>query len=343
MLKKAKMALLGLADHSGLFALLARSGWRRQRLLILCYHGISLEDEHLWDPSLYLPADLFQARMELLRAGGYNVLDLTEAVERLRSGTLPPKAVAITFDDGHQDFYLNAWPILRQFGYPATLYLTTYYALDQRPVFDMFCSYLLWKGGQPSLEAADLLGDSVPLRLDTPEGRKETMRRIFKHVKLHMFTASEKEEFTRKLAGKLGLDYEALRARKLLHIMSPDQVREIAAAGVDIQLHTHRHRVPEDADLFRREIEDNRRGIAELLGERQTIHFCYPSGVTFPECLPWLEELGIRSATTCEHGLADAGTHPLLLPRLLDTSNLSPLEFRGWLSGFSSLLPQRHY
>lgn len=343
MLKKAKRILLTMADRSGAITLLERSSWRRGRLLILCYHGISLDDEHRWDPSLYLPADLFRERMELLRRRGYNVLGLTEAAARLRSGTLPDRAVAITFDDGHHDFYQLAWPILREYDYPATLYLTTYYTLDQRPVFDMYCSYLLWKSGQPALKAINLLGESRPLQLGTAEERRHSMRRIQKYASLNMLSAAEKDDLLRRLAGQLGIDDAALRARKLLHIMSPQEVREVAAAGIDIQLHTHRHRVPQEADLFRREIEDNRRGITELLGERETIHFCYPSGVTFPACLPWLRELGVLTATTCEHGLADARTNPLLLPRLLDTSNISAREFTGWLSGFSSFLPQRRY
>lgn len=342
MLKKAKTILLELADRSGTIIRLEHSSWRRGRLLILCYHGISLDDEHRWDPSLYLPAELFRARLELLRRRGYNVLGLTEAAARLQNGTLPDQAVAITFDDGHHDFHSLAWPILREYNYPATLYLTTYYALDQRPVFDMYCSYLLWKSGRRELDSS-LLGESRPLQLATADERRDSMRRIQKYASLNMLTSAEKDDFLRRLAGQLGIDDSAQRERKLLHIMSPQEVREVAAGGVDIQLHTHRHRVPKEMALFRREIEDNRRGITELLGERDTIHFCYPSGVTFPACLPWLQELGVRTATTCEHGLAEARTNPLLLPRLLDTSNISDLEFTGWLSGLSSFLPQRRY
>src|ERR1700744_415393 len=77
----------------------AASQWRAERLLILCYHGISLRDEHLWSPGLYMSPDQFASRLECIRAGGYNVLPLSTAVARLYARDLPPRSLAITFDD----------------------------------------------------------------------------------------------------------------------------------------------------------------------------------------------------------------------------------------------------
>jgi hypothetical protein len=105
-------------------------------------------------------------------------------------------------------------------------------------------------------------------------------------------------------------------------------------------MHTHRHRTPDDRELFLREIEDNRKSISEMTGKSPS-HFCYPSGVWSPAFLPWLTEAGVESATTCEIGLATPESHPLLLPRLIDVSSLSPIEFEGWLTGISQVLPRR--
>ena len=57
--------------------------------------------------------------------------------------------------------------------------------------------------------------------------------------------------------------------------------------------------------------------------------------------LPWLRELGIETALTCEAGLATKDDDPLLLPRLVDSTGLTRLEFDAWLSGVASLLPMR--
>src|SRR4051812_43158537 len=108
------------ADRLGVNWLLAHSAWRQQRLVILCYHGVSLADEHEWDPELYVSADFLRSRMQRLRDGGYNVLPLGEAVQRMYARTLPPKSVVVTFDDGWYDFGARAAPVLQEFDIPAT-------------------------------------------------------------------------------------------------------------------------------------------------------------------------------------------------------------------------------
>ena len=107
-----------------------------------------------------------------------------------------------------------------------------------------------------------------------------------------------------------------------------------------MQLHTHRHRTATDRELFLREIEDNRNSIQVMTGRRAT-HFCYPSGVYDQAFLPWLREAEVVSSTTCESGLASSTSNPLLLPRLVDVSSLSAIEFEGWLTGVSAALPRR--
>lgn len=302
---------LGAARALGLFRAAGASRWRHDRLLILCYHGIALVDEQEWDPELYITAERFESRLRYLRDGGYAVLALGEAYARLKEGTLPPRAVTITFDDGAYDFQARAWPLLRRYGMPATLYLTTYYSERQTPVFPGFGAYMLWKAGVPPAERARRLADLTA-------GNQ---------------TASAKEEALRRLAEELRLDYAGLCRERILHLLSPDEVSRLAAEGLDVQLHTHRHRTPGEEALFVREIRDNRARI-ELLTGRPAVHFCYPSGVYKSEFLPWLTKEEVVTATTCEPGLASAGSSPLLLPRFIDTMAVTELDFASWTSGF---------
>ena len=79
MLKHAKQLVLHASKRVGLQAATRDSRWRARRLLVLCYHGISVEDEHEWNPVLYMPPATFRRRLETLRNGGYAVLPLDDA------------------------------------------------------------------------------------------------------------------------------------------------------------------------------------------------------------------------------------------------------------------------
>jgi peptidoglycan/xylan/chitin deacetylase (PgdA/CDA1 family) len=316
------------------FRVVRSSRWRSQRLLILAYHGISLRDEHEWNKELYMPEALFRQRMQVLRAGSYSVLPLEEAVERLYSGALPPRAVALTFDDGFHDFRARACPILAEFGYPATLYLTSYFSINRYPVFNVFFSYLLWKGRDKTVDLGAIIPGLGRHSLATDGPLILQRIREFRAEKCPDNEALVK--IARSLATAVGEDYDRLCEVGILHLMSPEEVSELPRFGVDVQLHTHRHRVPEDEALFRREIRDNRACIAAMgIPWEKLTHFCYPDGKYRRKFLPWLENEEVVTATTCEAGLASKRSSPLLLPRLIDTCNITPLDFEGWLTGTS--------
>jgi peptidoglycan/xylan/chitin deacetylase (PgdA/CDA1 family) len=342
MLRKARRQLFTILERAGVFRVITNSEWRRRRLLILCYHGVSIADEHEWHPELYVSPAVLRQRFDMLRGGGYQVLPLAEGLERLAAGTLPPRSVAITFDDGGYDFYTRAYPLLREYRFPATVYLTTYYSYYQRPVFDTGCSYVLWRGrGSSPLDLSALIPRSQPMCLDTESGRRVAALRIREHANAEDLSGEEKDKLLRRIAERVGVDYDATFAKRMLFLMTPREVREVAAGGVDVQLHTHRHRTPNDRQAFLREIEDNRGSIEAILGPGRHEHFCYPSGVYGAEFLEWLPQAGVSSATTCDNALATAADNRLLLPRLVDTMNISPVQFRAWLSGVADLFPHR--
>jgi peptidoglycan/xylan/chitin deacetylase (PgdA/CDA1 family) len=338
MLRQAKLGALRVAAASGLSRWLRDSSWRQQRLLILCYHGVARYDEHEWDAGLYITAERLRQRMQLLSEERGNVLPLAEAVSRLQSGTLPPRAVAITFDDGYHDFYSVAFPIIEAFDFPVTLYLTTYYVEYNRPVFDLMCSYLLWKGrAQKTLHWPEVLPAACTL---DDAGREAATAAVKRFASARKLSGEEKDQLLARLAGRLGIDYEDLCRRRVLHLITAAEARGLAARGLDLEYHTHRHRVYRGRERMFAELDDNRRRLESYTTEPPQ-HFCYTGGFYLPEHLEYLEAYGIRSATTCFRGLCTAHTPPLLLPRLLDTMAISDLEFRSWVAGTASLLPKR--
>ena len=340
MLRKAKLAALALLRSVGCFEIVGNSRWRHQRLLILCYHGTSLYDEHEWRPRLYMSPQQLDQRLELVERLRCSVLPLGEALQRLHAHDLPPRSVAITFDDGTYDFYKQAYPLLRRRGLPVTVYQTTYYSDYHAPVFNLICSYMLWKRRGAQLAAVPQLGLTESLDLRTEASRHNIVRTLIERSERDTLTGAEKNQIAEQLAQAIGIDYAALSASRVLQLMNAQEVEDIAKNGVDVQLHTHRHRTPDEEALFRGEIEDNRTRIQAWTG-RSANHFCYPSGIYREQFIAWLKSEHVKSATTCDAALASREDNPYLLPRFVDTTGRTQLEYESWLSGVGSLLAFR--
>jgi peptidoglycan/xylan/chitin deacetylase (PgdA/CDA1 family) len=185
-----------------------------------------------------------------------------------------------------------------------------------------------------------LTGHDVRYDLASEATHARVMKELHDFSRLRNLSAEEKDELIIRLADAVGVDHGEILRKRILHIMTPEEIATVASDGMDIQLHTHRHRTPRDRTLFLREIDDNRKRIEAITGSLPT-HFCYPSGVYEEAFLPWLKEAGVESATTCDPGITTPGSHPLLLPRLVDSSTLSAVEFEGWLAGVADMLPHR--
>jgi len=311
--------------------------WRQNRLLVLGYHGISLDDEHLWDGVIYMPPELFRRRMSILQKARCTVLPLEMALQRLYAGTLPPRAVALVFDDGFHDFASVVAPVLSEFGYPATVYLSTYYAQFNRPIFDIMLRYLLWKGSQRSIFLPGILTEKIALNGD---GQRTVIAKVRAAAFARRMTGQEKDGLLSKVAEALDIDYEQLCRKRLLQTMNAEEARAMKAQGYDIQLHTHRHRVSRDRELFAREIQQNRDWIQRAIGGAAPVHLSFPGGVWEPVAQKWLIELGIKTALTCIPALADRRCDRLRIPRFVDSSFVDERAFRAWLAGSMSFFPR---
>jgi|SRR5208283_5169691 len=110
--------------------LMRHASGREPSIPILMYHSISGEDEsgsHAYFRTCTAPS-VFAAQMAYLHSHGYSTCHLTQALDYLRSETLPAiQPVVITFDDGYTDFHRHAFPVLNRYGFSATVFLPTAY------------------------------------------------------------------------------------------------------------------------------------------------------------------------------------------------------------------------
>ncbi len=266
------------------------------------------------------------------------MLPLETALERLAEGSLPADAVALTIDDGFHGTGRHLPEALRRFGMPATLFVTSYYALRRRPVFRLVCQYVWWATARRSLQLDELGVGGLAGRalIGGDRDGDPTLWRIIDYGERELDEAG-RAALARRLGGLLGVDVEALEESRALGLMTPEEIRAAARAGLDVQLHTHRHRFPDEPELARREVRENRAALQPLVGRRLR-HLCYPSGEYSRRHFGWLAQEGIESATTCEVGFATRESHPLALPRIFDGSHRTQLEFEAEVSGFLEVL-----
>ncbi|MDO8285234.1 MAG: polysaccharide deacetylase family protein [Rhodoferax sp.] len=301
MKRELRIAALRTLRALGVFA--AARLLTRNEARVLCYHGFSYQDEHAFAPQLFMLPSTFQQRLDQIAAYGFNVVPLQELTRRLQAKEPLTNVLAFTVDDGWTGFARFALPELQKRNWPVTLYLTTYYATKGRPVLNVLRRYLSWKGV------------SLPVPAKDDQQEHDGL--------LHAASAA-------------GVDLKCSDGG-LFELSSPDAVAKLCANGLDLQLHTHRHRLPAEDALLTDEIDTNRR-IIEGLSGRPANHLCYPSGEYRRSQFPLLKKLGVQSATTTHLELVNHRCDSLELPRLLDGENLHPVELDAELSGFSSLV-----
>lgn len=309
----------------------------RKRLLILCYHGFEVGDESSFMPGVFMKAATFARRMAMLDRLGYKVIPLQDAIAGLMDDSLPDNAVCITIDDGFFSTAAIAAPILNELSYPSTLYATTYYIEKGTPIFNLVVQYMVWKGRNSSI-----MIDGYEWGLDGTFdlGNVASAQALCSALIAHGDSGSvaDRQSICRRLGATVGVDYEQIERDRRFSLMNAAELAAVERLGMDVQLHTHRHRLPStDEDAAKREVLENAAVLGRMLG-KTCVHLCYPSGEWAPNQIPWLIDAGVVSATTCDTGMSRPGDPLLALYRFVDRQDLPLIKFEAELAGFGEML-----
>jgi peptidoglycan/xylan/chitin deacetylase (PgdA/CDA1 family) len=331
-------AFLHVSKWCGLFALSRMI--TRKKLRILCYHGFATGDEVRFRPGLFITPATFEKRLRTLRSQRYEVVSLSRALASLDSGSPGDRMTVLTVDDGFHGFNAHAVKLLEAFAMPVTVYVTSYYAVKQTPVFRLVVQYMFWKTTRDSIDLG-LVSPSLSgtVSLEDPGDPDARNRAAWQVINVGESQPGEEARLSieSRLGELLAVDFGEIQSARAFSLMTLEEIRTLARGACDVQLHTHRHRLPESEEQVKVEIGDNRRVLEPVVGAKLD-HLCYPSGIWFPALWPWLKSLGIRSATTCEAGLNDVTTPRLGLKRILDGEDVSQIGFEAEISGYKDLL-----
>jgi len=239
----------------------------------------------------------------------FNVLPLDVAVDLKKARNLPPRAAAITFDDGYADNCTVALPILQHHGLTATFFIATGFLDGGRMWNDTVIeSVRACKMDRLNLTALDL--GTYPLI--SPTEKRTAVERLIGQIKY--LPISERLKLTQKLSDAAGV-----KPPDDLMLTSA-QVKELRSGGMQIGAHTVSHPI-----LARTDLTDARR---EIIGSKETLEhlleakiglFAYPNGKPgndyLPEHAALVRELGFDAAVSTAWGVADHNTDPFQIPR----------------------------
>jgi peptidoglycan/xylan/chitin deacetylase (PgdA/CDA1 family) len=306
-----KDALCQAAYHSGLLGLAA--SWMESRDLkpgdrcfqILTYHRVGN------DGDAYVPATSvagFERQMRCLREH-FRPMSLTDLLGAAERREIPPRAVAVTFDDGYEDTFIHAFPIIRRYEIPVTVYLATGLIGQDGSMFNDRIGLAIRGTRCTEIDPLPGLG---PLSLHTPQQRQTALQKILEAVKRR--PPVERDVVTSEIVR--ALDVAADDGPRMLRW---GQVMEMHEAGIDFGGHTVHHPilscVPEDE--AEREIAESKRAIEERL-QAPARHFAYPNGGAsdFTDATQRLvARAGFSSAVTMIFGANTAATNRYALCR----------------------------
>lgn len=102
---------------------------------ILMYHRVAEHPPGVAAPTWNVAPRRFRRQMEGLLARGFVPWPLRKLLDHRRRGSpVPPRTFIVTFDDGYESVYRHAWPVLRDLGIPATVFLATAYIGSEEPL-----------------------------------------------------------------------------------------------------------------------------------------------------------------------------------------------------------------
>lgn len=280
--------------------------------------------------------ETLERRLDWLRKNRFKVLRLDEAIDRLHFGRIGLRETVITIDDGFFGVYALAAPILRAYDVPATIYSTTYYVKHQTPVFRLAIQYMAWKSKRAAIDVSGLIRGVDGWVAKPGAENASILQRLYESGEK---LASEDERFqvARAFSERADVSFDELVESRRLSLMSKEELFALQEQGFDVQLHTHRHRLPLAPDEISRELTDNR-AILRTITARPLVHLCYPSGHYDRSQWEQLSALGIRSATTCESGFNSPRAELFRLKRFLDADYISLGEFAAEMSGIKQTM-----
>jgi len=295
----------------------------RKAVRILMYHRFSTETNGLREQCEYI-----------LRY--YQPVSLTTISTYIaEQKPLPDNALVITVDDGYRDFFLHAYPVLREYGIPAMVFLVSDFIDQKLWLWWNQLEYLVPRTSEKTIAITWPTGTEERFSLVTDQEKLNATQQIINGL-IYLET-EQRLALIAKITELLQVELPALPPPKWAAV-TWHEVKEMASQGIEFGAHTRTHpilsRLP-DRGSIREEIESSKLRIEEELHE-PVIHFCYPNGSLkdfTQDAVCIVKEMGFQTAVTTERGMNTPKADPFLLRRMGVEPNGATPYFRELLAG----------
>lgn len=273
--------------------------------LVLCYHNVVAEtDANASDTlGLHMPLATFARQMRWL-ARTYQIVPLAELVSRLSNGGSTRGLAAVTFDDGYCGVFENAWPVLRDLGIPATVFVI---------------------GDAPEREERFWWDEPEVLRAYSPARRQEWLTTL----------RGDSAAIGNSLASVDSPPARRQPPASRRHATWPT-ITKAARSGLQLGVHSATHRalpVLDEAEL-QDELVKSRERISNRTGVTPEF-FAYPYGLWNERVRNAVRAAGYLAAFTLEFGPHTRTTDPWALPRMSIPARIDDAAFHAWTAGLN--------
>lgn len=289
---------------------------KQKKLLILIYHQVMDRPDFMrpWE----IDKTAFGWQMELI-AKYFNALPLHEALEKMADGSLPPRAVCITFDDGYANNYTNALPILLNNHLSATFFIASSY-LDGGRMWNDSVIESIRRLPEAQLDLGAIGLGSYDI--GSPDKKACVALEILRKIKhLQPEIRARYTEYLMSLIDDLPDDM----------MLSSQQLIKLYQSGMEIGGHTLTHPIMANltSEAVQKEVADNKNDLEQLLDARIR-YFAYPNGVPGKDYLPdqiqIIKECGYDAALSTKPNVASQHDDRWQLPRFTPWDK-TPLRF----------------
>lgn len=296
------------------------------KIIILMYHRVlDGKDELNIQPGMYVTSHVFEEQIKFL-ISSFKIISFYELLQRLKNATIEHNSryCIITFDDGWRDNFINAYPILKKYNIPATIFLpssyidTTNWFWPERLTFlltHMTLSKLSEITKKDIFEITEQHGINHARKKlnqisNSPGTDNSVLDAIIENLKTR--PESQIESLIGRLQEILGMDFPQQRI-----LLSWQEIDEMSRNGITFGSHTVSHRILTKLSIKEKE--------AELVKSFEALKdakinfipiFSYPNGDYDQQTIDIVKRCGYRGAVTTQYGSNNSHTDPFLLKRI---------------------------